>query len=656
MNFKDNLRKISFWFLTRPNWTGFLIFMIMLGLLSFVVKLRYEVVKENERREMSNIINVVRQNFEQVLKNSYASTLTLAMTLNDDGEPENFEEIASQLVNNNNAAIDAVQLVPGGVIKYVYPFEENKAALNYDILNTPGIKEEAEKSVQTKMMFFAGPLELKQGGTGVVGRLPIFKNNQFWGFSAVIIKIETLVKATGIQTIDDSKYYFQFSKKNPITQKEEFFLPGKINLENKYFQTVIIPDGDWKLYLISRDNNNIFYQIYTSIILGLLLCIISALWIKSILKKPAKLQLLIEKQTEKIVKREAEFRAIFNQAPVGIAKLDTNTGHFITVNKEYARIVGYTEEDLLATDFQTITHPEDLGKDLENMDKLKKGLASEFWLEKRYIHKSGREVWVNLIVAILGKMGDKIENHIAIVEDITDKKRAEEELKQSFELVSEQNKRLLNFSFIVSHNLRSHTSNIELISSFLENSKSKEEQDEMVDLLKQVSKSLDETMRNLNEVVNIRTNINLTIERLNLNHYIEKSKTLLNRQIISKEAIVENLVPNHIEIDYNAAYLESIIYNFMSNAIRYSHPERKPIVTISYDEMRKALIIADNGIGIDLKRNSENLFGMYKTFNNNPDAKGIGLFISKNQIDAMGGKIETESTLNEGTTFTIFFK
>lgn len=655
MNFKEIFKKVSLWFLTRPNITGFVIFLIMIGLMSFVVKLRYEVVKENEHREMSNIINVVRQNFEQILKNSYNTTLTLAMTINDNGEPENFEKIAAQLVTKN-ASIDAVQLVPNGVIKYVYPYEENKLALNYDILNTTGLKEEAEKSIKSRLIFFAGPLQLKQGGTAVVGRLPVFKDNRFWGFSAVIIKIETLLRDSGIQAVDDTKYYFQFSKINPVTQKEEFFLPNKIDLKKQYYQTVMIPEGEWKLYLINR-NNNILDQLYTSTILGLLLCVISALWITTILKKPAKLQILIEQQTKKIIKREAEFRAIFNQAPVGIAKLNTKTGQFINVNKEYARIVGYTEDELLATDFQSITHPDDLAEDLRNMDNLKKGLTSEFCMEKRYLHKSGQIVWVNLIVSILGKTDDDlIENHIAIVEDITDKKRAEEELKQSFELVSEQNKRLLNFSFIVSHNLRSHTSNIELISNLLEGVKSKEEQDEMVDLLKQVSKSLDETLRNLNEVVNIRTNINLTIERLNLSHYIEKSKTLLNQQIIDKEAIVKNLVPGFVEIDYNAAYLESIVYNFMSNAIRYSHPKRNPIVTISYNETEKALIIADNGIGIDLKRYGDNLFGMYKTFNNNPDAKGIGLFITKNQIDAMGGKIKTESTINEGTTFTIYFK
>ncbi|WP_333878800.1 ATP-binding protein, partial [Flavobacterium sp.] len=95
---------------------------------------------------------------------------------------------------------------------------------------------------------------------------------------------------------------------------------------------------------------------------------------------------------------------------------------------------------------------------------------------------------------------------------------------------------------------------------------------------------------------------------------------------------------------------------FISNAVRYSHPDRKPMISITYNEKNKALTIADNGIGIDLKKNGDNLFGMYKTFNSNPDAKGIGLFISKNQIDAMGGRIETQSEVNKGTTFTIFFK
>ena len=647
---------MSFWFLKRPKTIGTIVFFVMLTISGIAVKLRYEVIKENEEREMSNTINIVKQNFEEVFKNCYTSALTLAMTINDKEIPENFEKISEQLLNKNES-IDAVQLVPNGVIKYVYPFEENKAALNYDILNAnSSVSYEAKKSIKSKIMFFAGPFQLKQGGIAVIGRLPVYKNNKFWGFSAVIIKLETLLKQSGIKSIDISRYYFQFSKKNPITNKEEFFLPEKMDIQNKHYQIVSIPDGDWKLYLIHRNKNVIIEQIYTSLFLGFFLALISGLWIYSILKKPAELQQLIEKQTRKILKRETEFRAIFNQAPVGIAKIDTMTGKFITVNDEYGKIVGYSIEELLDTDFQSITHSSDLELDLKMMSDLKKGLINDFHIEKRYISKSGNIVWVNLFVAALWKKQNKIINHIAIVEDITEKKKAEEELNQSFMLVSEQNKRLLNFSYIVSHNLRSHTSNIQLISDLLENSKSKEEQDEMITLLKKVSQSLDETMRNLNEVVNIRNNINLKIENLNLNDFIKNTLSLLKPQIENKSAIVENNVSNDVIIEYNRAYLESILYNFISNAIRYSHPDRIPIISISFNKNEKSLSIKDNGIGIDLKRNKEDLFGMYKTFNNNPDAKGLGLFLTKNQIDAMGGKIETESELGVGTNFIIHFK
>lgn len=647
---------MSLWFLKRPKTIGTIVFFVMLTIAGIAVKLRYEVIKENEEREMSNTINIVRQNFEEVFKNCYTSALTLSMTINNKGIPENFDKISQQLLNKNES-IDAVQLVPNGVIKYVYPFEENKAALNYDILNAnSSVSYEAKKSIKSKIMFFAGPFQLKQGGIAVIGRLPVYKNNKFWGFSAVIIKLETLLKQSGIKSIDISKYYFQFSKKNPITNKEEFFLPEKMDIQNKHYQIVSIPDGDWKLYLIHRNKNVIIEQIYTSLFLGIFLALISGLWIYSILKKPAELQQLIEKQTRKILKRETEFRAIFNQAPVGIAKIDTMTGKFITVNDEYGKIVGYSTEELLNTDFQSITHSSDLELDIKMMSDLKNGLVNDFHIEKRYINKSGNIVWVNLFVATLWKKQNIIINHIAIVEDLTEKKKAEEELNQSFMLVSEQNKRLLNFSYIVSHNLRSHTSNIQLIADLLENSKSKDEQDEMITLLKKVSQSLDETMRNLNEVVNIRNNINLKIENLNLNNFIENTLSLLKPQIENKSAIVENNASDDIFIEYNRAYLESILYNFISNALRYSHPDRNPIITLSFNKNEKSLSIKDNGIGIDLKRNKEDLFGMYKTFNNNPDAKGLGLFLTKNQIDAMGGKIETESELGIGTNFIIYFK
>ncbi|RZK79353.1 MAG: HAMP domain-containing histidine kinase [Pedobacter sp.] len=235
---------------------------------------------------------------------------------------------------------------------------------------------------------------------------------------------------------------------------------------------------------------------------------------------------------------------------------------------------------------------------------------------------------------------------------------AKKELIQSFEMVNEQNKRLLNFSYIVSHNLRSHTSNIQAIGALIEHAETDDERKELLQLLMNVSGLLNDTLLNLNNVVNIQTSIDVIREPLLLKTYIDKTVEVLSDQVSSTGARIINLVPNSIVVDFNPAYLESILLNFIFNAIRYRSIERNPIIELSVlSESEKIILkIKDNGIGIDLSKNGDQLFGMYKTFTENPDSKGIGLFISKNQIDAMGGSVTVESVVDEGTTFTIYFK
>jgi signal transduction histidine kinase len=183
------------------------------------------------------------------------------------------------------------------------------------------------------------------------------------------------------------------------------------------------------------------------------------------------------------------------------------------------------------------------------------------------------------------------------------------------------------------------------------------EKSELLQHLKRVSLSLNDTLYNLNEVVSIRNNMNMVIEPLNLREYILQALGVLSEQIIQKNVQIINNVPEDTLVNYNPAYLESVVLNFISNAIKYSSPERQPKIELSVFHEKENMIfkVSDNGIGIDMKKNGDKLFGMYKTFNNNPDARGIGLFITKNQIDAMGGKVEVESELGIGTSFRIYF-
>jgi len=126
---------------------------------------------------------------------------------------------------------------------------------------------------------------------------------------------------------------------------------------------------------------------------------------------------------------EALFQALFEQAAVGAAQMDTASGRFVRINRKFCDIVGYTREEMERLDFQTITHPDDLAADLANMERLKAGEIREFTMEKRYFRQDGALVWVSLTVSPLWAPGAPPDYHIAVVQDITGRKQAEAALQ-----------------------------------------------------------------------------------------------------------------------------------------------------------------------------------------------------------------------------------
>ncbi len=141
--------------------------------------------------------------------------------------------------------------------------------------------------------------------------------------------------------------------------------------------------------------------------------------------------------SEEIKNSENKFRTLFEQAAVGVALADSNTGNYVSLNQKHCEIVGYQEDELLKMNFQQITHPEDLEKDIALMDQLKSGRIESYNMEKRYIQKNGAVVWVALNVSPLWKKGEKANFHIAVIEDITERKKNEAELLEYRENLEE---------------------------------------------------------------------------------------------------------------------------------------------------------------------------------------------------------------------------
>jgi signal transduction histidine kinase len=242
-----------------------------------------------------------------------------------------------------------------------------------------------------------------------------------------------------------------------------------------------------------------------------------------------------------------------------------------------------------------------------------------------------------------------------ILQDIDNIKQKGLALQAAINTLNDQNKRLQNFAYIVSHNLRSHTGNLQFMVKLHEESESPDDKIEVFSHIKSISESLSTTLDHLNEIVRIQTDINQEKKTVSFETAFKNVMSALQSNIESTRAKIEYDFTKCPVISYIPAYLESILQNLLTNSLKYKHPDRPPVVTCRTikDHDHIYMLFEDNGIGIDMERYSDKVFGLYKTFHHNSDAKGIGLFITRNQVEALGGSIKLDSTVNVGTKFTI---
>lgn len=354
------------------------------------------------------------------------------------------------------------------------------------------------------------------------------------------------------------------------------------------------------------------------------------------------------------------YKYALENSKIGVWDYDIAT-NIVTHSKESKEIFGFDESevDLSKRDWRELIHPDDL-ENLENLvNEHLIGNTEEYRSEHRILRKGGSYRWV----LDCGKVIDQDSlgsptRMIGTTVDITKRKEDEVSLDQSLNIISNQNKKLTNFAHIVTHNLKEYSGNFESLLNFYDEAEDKEEKKELIGHLKTVSNSLKKTIQNLKEIVQQQLKRKIECKSLNFNEYINKVSSILDLEIANKKAIINNRVDKNLFFYSNPAYLESIVLNLASNALKYSHPDRTPVIDIDSNVTDKETIITlkDNGIGIDLKKHGNNIFGLYNTFHGNDNAEGIGLYITKNQIEALGGTISVESEVNVGTTFTVKVK
>jgi PAS domain S-box-containing protein len=362
---------------------------------------------------------------------------------------------------------------------------------------------------------------------------------------------------------------------------------------------------------------------------------------------------------EALRKSEEKFRKIFESSGIGIATLAPD-GHFTKVNSSFCEILGYTETELVGMNFRNITHPGDIDKSIELTKELLKNESLEgVSIEKRYLHKSRQIVWALTTISLIRDQNHKPQFFIAQVQDITKRKKFEEQLIKYTEELKLLNAAKDKFFSIISHDLRSPFNSLLGLTEYISQS-----YDEMTP--QDIKSSISSIYNSSKQVYGLILNLlewsmiqsgKLTVDKsvINLKELGNEIKNLYEETAKQKQLGLSININEEIFVYADKYMIDTIIRNFVSNSIKFTNPGGNIIVKGIINGDNAEVSVTDTGIGISIE-NQKNLFRIDEQFRRNGTANekgtGLGLILCKEFIEKNSGVLWVESEEGKGSRFS----
>jgi PAS domain S-box-containing protein len=362
---------------------------------------------------------------------------------------------------------------------------------------------------------------------------------------------------------------------------------------------------------------------------------------------------------ERLRQSEERFRGAFETAAHGMALVSTE-GRWLKVNKALCGIIGYSEQELLVTDFQTITHPDDLDADLGHVQQLLAGEIETYQMEKRYFHKRGHIIWVLLSVSLVRDARGRPVHFVSQILDITAARRAEGELRQAKEEAERANVMKSAFLAMMSHEIRTPLNGVLGLADILLRSNLSDEQRQSATLLRDSGRSLLALVNDILDLSKIEAGkLQLESRPLRLSDLIGGAVSVVGAQADAKKLKLTTQCGRGLPewVDGDATRLRQVLLNLLSNAIKFTEQGGVTLRLRRADGATPALLfeVEDTGPGIA----PENLHVLFREFSQvdrsitrRYGGTGLGLAICKRLIEAMpGGRIDVDSELGRGSRF-----
>ncbi|OOG78341.1 PAS domain-containing protein [Flavobacterium sp. A45] len=352
---------------------------------------------------------------------------------------------------------------------------------------------------------------------------------------------------------------------------------------------------------------------------------------------------------------EAKDSIIITQA----ASDDNQIPKIVFANPAFSKMSGYEHFEIIGKSPNFF-----MGKDsdLQEIEKLINSIKNkkECFLEIILYKKDQSEYWVRLSFIPVYNLEHDLSHWISIQRDITEEKKLEKEKEILIRELTQNNKDLKQFSYITSHNLRAPLSNLTGLLNLIDDFTIEDEElKEILTGFKLSTLLLNETINDLAKVITIKDSTSIQNEELQIQDIFKNILNQLHIQLDNTKPQLNINYGNVSKIHTNKAYFESIFINLLTNSLKYRSKNRELVIDITITEEENdtiKIIFRDNGIGIDLERNKNKIFGLYQRFHDYPDSKGLGLFLVKSQIETMGGTISIQSEIENGTEFILTFK
>jgi PAS domain S-box-containing protein len=645
-----------------------LLFALLAALTVFLVEqtvehFARESAREHERLRVQDELSVIRARLEGIVNANLflVHGLTAVVASRPDLDQAAFEEIARNLVDERHA-LRNIGAAPDMVIRLMYPLEGNEAALGLDYMAHPEQRELALRARDTGTAVVAGPLQLKQGGTGFIVREPVFIKpeqpggvRRFWGLVSAVFDVDALYDRAGLNAPNSGLRLALRGKDGTGAAGPVFYGDARLFEEQPVTKLIFLPSGSWQLAAVPVGGwSGINTQVYLIRLLGLLAALAAA-----------PLAYRLARSAQELKESEARFAATFEQAAVGIAMVSPQ-GRWLRVNQTLCRITGYTKDELFKLSFQDITHPDDLDADLGFVRCMLDREIDNYAMEKRYFRKDGSLVWVNLTVSLVWTPRGGPDYFISVIEDISDRKRMQDEILQLNADLEERvrlrtadlaaiNKELETFTYSVSHDLKAPLRGIDGYSRLL---------------LENHGGRLDEEGRLFldNVILGVRQ-MNTLIEDLLAYSRMER-RSLRGMAVDLRRAVAQVLEERttdiqalgmHVDVQLDELTAQAdpdglamVLRNLVDNALKFTRDVPEPRLTIRGEARgnRVILEIGDNGIGFDMQFH-DRIFEIFQRLQRAEDypGTGIGLAIVRKAMQRMGGGVRAESAPGGGAIF-----